>query len=400
MMKKNDNNDVFCIAPWTHLSSWTTNEVYPCCTSFPYSYGSLNENTLQQLWNSDKIKQLRLNMLNGIRSDACSECYLSESMNKTSSRQMINEKLQHHFQYVPETKDDGTFERFNFIFWDLRLSNVCNFKCRSCGPDYSTSWYDESNEHSDLYQGDEHYTQPKRITSNILKQLEPLYETVEAVYFSGGEPLLSEEHYHILNELNDHKKHDIVLMYNTNLSVLPHHILNLWKNFNQLDIHVSVEGYKEKGELIRKGFDWNVFVENVKQFKRELPHVRLYVDCLFQVLNSFHITELHQKLYEENIISHVDDFIVNFLVTPEYLSVEILDEVTKKQVCDNLQNHIQSFVIPHGGDVTSFKNCISYVQSGSKQSLISKFKRYTNALDMLRNEDVIQMFPELIKLYE
>ena len=28
---------------------------------------------------------------------------------------------------------------------DFRFSNLCNFKCRTCGPDLSSSWYEDHN---------------------------------------------------------------------------------------------------------------------------------------------------------------------------------------------------------------------------------------------------------------
>ncbi len=394
-------NNCFCIAPWIHLNVWPTNEVYPCCMTYPHSYGSLNDKTLKEIWNSDEIKQLRLRMLNGIPSESCKECYQWEKVNKISPRQTLNENYKHHIKYVKETKDDGTFERFNLVYWDFRFNNLCNFKCRSCDPDFSTGWYKDHNELIDeLDRRNVLYKEPKVVNRLIFSELESLYDSVEEIYFVGGEPLIMPEHYWILKRLIDLKKYDVKLMYNTNFSILKYRdndVLNYWKDFKNIDVHASIDGCGQKGELIRKGFNWNNFLTNVKNLRSKAPHVNLHIDCTYQALNSFHIIDLHKVLYEEGIIKKLDDMYINFLITPEYLSLNILDTYTKNKLCDKISDHIQNYLIPNNAQriIEDFESCIEFIQNGNREDLIPEFIKFTNALDYIRNENTRKLFPEL-----
>ena len=60
---------------------------------------------------------------------------------------------------------------------------------------------------------------PKIDEQKVLDEIEPLYDHVEEVYFAGGEPLISDHHYHILDKLLE-KDIRPTIRYNTNLSTL------------------------------------------------------------------------------------------------------------------------------------------------------------------------------------
>jgi radical SAM protein with 4Fe4S-binding SPASM domain len=127
-----ENSKTFCMFPWVHLSVQPDGEVLPCCNSSPLGL-SLSGSSLYEVWNSQKIKNLRLNMLNNVKSSNCRHCYAVEDVGQESPRQLINRKYSHHFDIVKTTKNDGTVNKLNVVYWDFRFSNFCNFKCRMCG---------------------------------------------------------------------------------------------------------------------------------------------------------------------------------------------------------------------------------------------------------------------------
>jgi hypothetical protein len=47
----------------------------------------------------------------------------------------------------------------------------------------------------------------------VLRELDPLFESVEEIYFAGGEPLIMDEHYYILDKLIEFKKTNIPIVY-------------------------------------------------------------------------------------------------------------------------------------------------------------------------------------------
>ncbi len=386
--------------PWIHLSIQPDKEILPCCVSSS-SCGYFGDKPLSEVWNSEELKKLRVNMLHGIPSPNCEYCYTSEKVGQKSTRQFVNKKYKHHFNIVKTTKQDGTVDKLNLIYWDFRFSNLCNFKCRMCGPTSSTSWYSD-----DIKLNGTNYDEKERIAKiDILDELEPLYDNVEEIYFAGGEPLIMKEHYYILEKLIQLKKTNVTISYSTNLSVLNYKgkdILDIWKKFKNIDVSISLDGYGKRGEIIRSGLKWDLFLKNLVKFKKEVPHVNYSIACTAQALNGFHIMNLQKKLYQSGLLRSVDDFVVQFLKDPEILSLWILDKKTKTNLCQKINEHISDFLIPLGSksSLNEYRSMIDYINLEDRSNLIPEFLKYCSSLDSIRNEDTKKTFPELKNLWD
>lgn len=391
-------NKTFCMFPWIHLSIQPDGEVLPCCTSSPIGL-SLKDKSLFEIWNSKQIKDLRLNMLNNIESQTCQYCYNTEKVGQESPRQVINKKYNHHLNIVESTKSDGEVEKLNLVYWDFRFSNVCNFKCRMCGPVSSTSWYKD---YESLVGVDHNQGKPENI--NILKQLDSLFDTVEEIYFAGGEPLIMDEHYYILDKLIHLNKTDIPILYSTNLSTLKYKdkdVLDIWKNFKDISLGISLDGSGSRGELIRKGMNWNIFLKNLDIVKKTIPRVKYSICFTTQVLNCFDMMTTQKILFNLGLLNTVDDFIFQFLEYPELLSIQILDKETKKILCSSIENHIQDFLIPYGSvkSLNDYRSMIKHLNCDDKSNLIPEFINYCSSLDVIRGENTKETFPELENLW-
>ena len=85
-------------------------------------------------------------------------------------------------------------------FIDLKLGNICNLKCRSCGSIFSSRWYDD-----DVRLWGKPL-RPRvqfagRHEEDVWEQMQEHIPHLERIYFAGGEPLIMEEHYQILDLL-------------------------------------------------------------------------------------------------------------------------------------------------------------------------------------------------------
>ena len=68
-------SDTFCILPWIHLHAYPDGRAYPCCFAFdPYPVGNLNKNSLAEVFNGDRMKEIRNRMLNNQKSRECMKC--------------------------------------------------------------------------------------------------------------------------------------------------------------------------------------------------------------------------------------------------------------------------------------------------------------------------------------
>ena len=135
-----------CIIPWVHLHTWPNGNVYPCCvTPMQHIAGNLNDNTLEEVFNSDLMKNLRVDMMNGVKSESCERCWKQEENGGHSMRMRANDSWKHLVDdSLSRTNPDGSMEEMKLPYWDFRFSNICNFKCRSCGPQLSTGWYPDT----------------------------------------------------------------------------------------------------------------------------------------------------------------------------------------------------------------------------------------------------------------
>ena len=192
----------FCMLPWVHMHAFPDGRAYPCCLSeYWHPVGDLRKNTMEEVWNQDAYKTMRQNMLNDKLCKECTKCYEQEQHGAFSMRNDANRNYGHHIKEIEKTHEDGTHPEFKIRYWDVRFSNLCNFRCRSCGPIFSSNWY---NDHVKLYgvvpdvlkrpMARVEYTTGDE--DGMLAQMEPHIPHLEQVYFAGGEPLIMKEHYY------------------------------------------------------------------------------------------------------------------------------------------------------------------------------------------------------------
>lgn len=421
-------NNTFCMAPWVHMNIGPNGDVYPCCLmpicdieksvseefgdstlkviasecngeSRDFKMGSLMDESLREIWNNDNMKQLRKNMMAGEKSSYCTSCYKEEEIGHVSPRQTFNRMYSEHYKHVKETKDDGTFERFNLVYWDFRLNNICNFKCRMCGPGYSSSWEQEMRKQFNI-EGE----YPKVNVDMVYQDIEPLYDIVEEVYFAGGEPLIADHHYEILNKLIEKNRNkEVRISYNTNFSTLKYkdnNVLDLWEKFPNFHVQISCDGIDKRGELIRKGFNWQNFLDNFKKFRTRFPNKKVAINCVFQAMNCFHVMDAHKEFYLRGIINSWDDFSLCILHNPEILSVLILDSESRKLLGAKIKYHIQNYLIPAKAQksIQEYMSILKLLSTEKKDHLIPMFKSYMSALDIIRNENSLEVFPELERI--
>jgi MoaA/NifB/PqqE/SkfB family radical SAM enzyme len=94
--------------------------------------GNCRTSKLTEIWNSDKQKQLRQDMLNETPNSTCGRCYEQEDNGFFSGRKSANKHHGHNIKRVLETNKDGSLDQFEMTYWDILFSNLCNLKCRSC----------------------------------------------------------------------------------------------------------------------------------------------------------------------------------------------------------------------------------------------------------------------------
>lgn len=395
--------DKKCIAPWIHLHTWPNGSVYPCClTDMRDIVGNTNTHTLEQIWNDEPMRKLRREFVAGEEPKTCSRCFEQERLGQSSLRSHLNANFKDHMDLIATTRKDGSVPDMRMVFWDFRFSNICNFKCRSCGPQLSSGWYDDEKKLNGKLPPDVPDT---TIESNLWEQLLPHFEWVEEIYFAGGEPLIMEEHYRILNRLLEMNKTDVRIRYNTNFSRMQYKKLDAieaWGKFKNVEVGASLDGMGAQGEYIRKGQRWQQVLDNRERMKQLVPHADFYINCTVSIQNAYHIVDFYKWAVSSKFVPWADAFRINVVQNPLKLRMQMLPQEHKQRLTD-MYLETAEWAKSQGSDglvVEQWQSLVRFLNDQEQQENLADFKDYMHRLDSIRGESFAKTFPEMRDLVE
>lgn len=395
-------NKSLCMIPWIGLHIAPDSSARPCCEFDPKSpVGNVKKQTIKEIWNAPKLRQIRQSMLAGQSVPECAQCYHKENLKRDSLRNSINRDFARHADLLDSTSEDGSLEHIMIGYWDIRYNNLCNFACRSCGPYASTSWYQI---HNDLY--------PDKKLSNalltagerkdlIFDQICENIDHVEKIYFAGGEPLIIENFYRILELLDSKKRHDVHLVYNTNLSRLNlghRSIIDLWKKFPRVSVGASLDAMDQRGEYLRSGTKWSDIEKNRRTIMSECPHVDFYVSATTGLINALHVLDFHRSWIDRGLI-RPEDFNIQLLYSPSHLSVTNAPDILKQHIVDRYKQHIDWLKSRDtvGRALAGFRSIIGMCYETGVYDA-DKFWLEIGRLDQYHGTNLFSSFPELIDM--
>lgn len=391
-------------------------------------------NNINEAFNAPILKEIRLNMLNGEWSSECERCKIEEESGLPTRRLNEIDQWKDRFTFddaVKATAGDGSVE-LKPIYFDLRFGNFCNLKCRMCGPTDSHSLYDDfmdywkeggftdthgfvrlvKNEKGRWFTKDYNWYEDEHFWS----QLEENIHNVEHVYMVGGEPLLIERHELFLKkciELNCSK--NILLEYNTNLSVLPDRILDLWKNFKRVRVGASIDGMADVLEYQRYPLKWDHVLKNLRildSYAVKNDNIVPSIGLTVTAYNAFHIPEfMWWKVFESGfqkingqerrpILSH------HMCHNPERANPQLYPSHIKDQLKIHYDLWIKKFdesdaeeyVKEAARDILT--SIINYVYLEDLSHYIEEFVGWTKYLDNTRSQSIKAVVPELGELFD
>ena len=392
------DSKTFCIYPWIHLHAYPTGEAYPCChAEMAYPVGNCRQNTFEEIWHDSPMKQLRNDMLSETPNPACGRCYEQEESGFFSGRKSANK---HHGHHVKRINDD----KFQMTYWDIRFSNLCNLSCRSCGHIFSSSWYQDQAQLAggDWKEKNHVLNYAGRTETDMWEQLIPHLDYVEQIYFAGGEPLMMAEHYNILDELERRGRFDVRLIYNTNLThvkLKDRTVFEYWKKFKSVAVGASLDAMGPRAEYIRKGTDWSAIERNRMQMLETCPNVDFYISPTLSIMNALHLPKFHREWVKKGYIKP-QDLNVNILQDPAHLRIDIAPSEYKRVVQADYEAHLDWLrpLDPLQRATVGFESAINFMTATDNTMLIPKFWTKTQKLDLIRNENILAVIPELAGL--
>ena len=391
------NSKTFCMLAWAGINIGPSNSVRPCC-EFQQSIGYSNKDSLDVIWNSNEWKKIRKQMLDGEPVSACQNCYDKESMGRDTLRQSANRLLSDKIDLVDHTRNDGYLEIFNLNYWDVRYNNLCNLTCRSCHPEFSSSWYQPAVALGKIQEPRSPILIAGRTTDDIFDQMVHHIDHVKQIYFAGGEPSMIDKFYETLEILDSRGRNDVRLCYNINMSRLTlrnKSLLNLWKKFPNVSIGASLDGEHQRGEYLRQGLAWKDVIANRKLMQDQCPHIDFYISATVSILNVLHLPEFHRSWVEQGLIK-AEDFNVHMLFKPNYLRVDHGPNQLKKKIHQIYNDHIDWLLPkdPLGRATYGFRSVLSFIEN-KHNFHTTDFWHNIDSLDRYHNTRMIDVFPEL-----
>lgn len=383
--------DTSCEKLWNHLYVGTDCNVNPCCVAnHRFPIGNLNNNHLHDIINSSTANQIRDWMKQGYRSIACDTCYQNEDIDLPSHRLPLN---------VNDQPVDITSI-------DIRLNNICNFKCRMCSEYFSSSLQEETvklygkNARLGVEQNSLIHI-VKKEKEEIFSKLEPyITNKIEKIYFAGGEPLIMPEHYLILDKLININNLDLSISYNTNLSKLTYkniNVIDYWNQFSDVTVGASIDASDRVAEYVRHGTIWKDLVQNIISIKENAPNVHLKITSTVSFLTAENLINLQKSWIDKNMFN-VDSLTISTLTSPNYLSLATLPTNHKNRLSKIIQQHID--YLAGTNLATQWKSTLSFMMNNDHTYMLDEFRNRTRVLDDHRGESFIEIFPNLKDLYE
>jgi len=435
----NEISPTFCLAKWHHTTIYLqTGETHSCYHPPPHKI-SIEEIIIDPsaLHNTNQKKHERLEMLNGGKPSGCNYCWNIEALGEdyVSDRKERNSTI-----YTPERfqqiKDGDWDQNINPQYIEISFGNECNFKCGYCHPKHSSAYHKEIRDNGpydmvknhrndiDWFKIYEEETNP--YVDAWWRWWPEVRKTLTILRITGGEPLLQQSTWRLLEDLEANPLPNLELNINTNFGVKPILINRLVEKVNNLvnekkirdfKIFTSIDTWNEQAEYIRTGLDIDVWERNLDTY---LTNTSLPITFMitFNILTVTNFQNLLSKILEwrskyngsnQNKWQRIR-FDTPFLKEPLQYDMNILP---KDQFMPYMHSHLQ-FIKDNLDDkdrtkfsdleYEKFRRVVDYMQNTTydEQKLEEgrrDFYQWFTEYDRRRGTDFIKTFPELENFY-
>jgi len=392
----------FCVLPWVSLETSPIGTVRPCCLAEEeltdnagnkFNLATAKFSTIQ---NSNSMRQLRQEFLDGQQPPTCRKCWREERSGRTSKRMHTLDRLKHMLSHETEWTADAK----PLMFLDLKLGNICNLKCRICGSWSSSTFATEelaNLDRSEDRKTNHHYQMLRqgawpRENPTFWTEIDQISNQIEYIEFTGGEPFMIQEHFDLLQGLVDRGlAHSIEIHYNTNGTQWPEHAADIWRHFKTVEIAFSIDDVGQRFEYQRTNAVWREVEANIARFKLlrdQYSNIRLQVCSTVNVFNVLYLAELA----DWNSAQGFDYVYWNMMHEAYYFSISTLPEQAKSAITMKLRTS--------GSDsdaAQEFERIVAFMNGGV--SLDGQLLRMKIAdLDRKRQQDLRTAEPELAEL--
>ena len=387
----------FCTMPFNSLEVSPDVTCKVCCKiktdikKTNVEYFNVMKDDINDIWHSVDLKMLRKKFIRNERPEECRLCWTEEESNVKSLRQ----------QHLTEYFD---LENPKVSYLSLKLSNKCNLACRICTPHLSSLWQSQYNKLNLALTPAAMFKtiDLEKFQGNRLESLHRLSTNLTRLLIYGGEPLINEEVIAYLKYLsNSGISKNIQLTLNTNGTVYSEELISIFKEFQFVDLFLSIDDIEKRFEYQRWPAKWDKINDNIHNYSKLKDNIGVEFYPSVSVLNILNIGEMLEKLSSYNIPITFN----NIIHDPRLLSIRNLPKESKLIVVEKIKS-IDFSKFNFNKLYPDAKNAlISFIQLDNDEGLdlnradyLIKFNEGMSVHDTARNTHLKDYIPELWRL--
>ena len=404
----------FCILKWHYLELSLAEGLKHSCYHCPQHKIPLKSD----LHNTPTTKEVRQQMLDGLKPAEDNYCYDIEKTGNYSDRQYLAVQfIKEDPNIIAKTAAYEPDEQIYPKYLTVSFTNRCQMSCIYCGAGKSSTWKKEIDEHGpyplnvkdnyDKYmpRNDIMKVEDNPYVDKFWKWLPDAYPHLQTIRLTGGEPLLDENTFKLLQYVKDNPK-ELSFEISTNLMVTDRRVsnyINLVKGLPGQKCYVSVDTWGEQAEWIRTGL-------KIEQFEHNLHRVlgngiKVGIMCTFNLLSIpnfeervFKMAELKQQ-YPGLLTVDVPQ-----MVEPLHLTTRIADKKLINMLDKAYKSMLTYSHLFEDYEISKFKRTIAWTKAnlmkGEELERNRKdFVKFANEKDRRRGTNFLETFPELKEFY-
>lgn len=394
LMKYQNNNydsSNFCAAPFVHMYVHSNEEQRVCCISTETNTNVTDDTELdlEKRWQNDYYRDFRKQFLRNEKPDACSKCYDLEAAGGVSDRIRFNETYMETLEPNVETGN----QYGSPLDLDIRPGNLCNLKCRMCGPVSSSQFQKEIKENKLLqtFMGD-----GVVITTDVLENqnnIEFLLQNAdkgERIKFLGGEPTIMPEVDKFLDILIERKYFDVPLHFTTNCTNNNKRFIDKLSKFNRVTFNYSIDGVGSVLEYIRAPVKFETINSTIPLYHNLSQREMSEISFTYQAYNFFNLEDTIEWARDLGITVRPE-----ILRVPEWLSIRNIPLDIRQPYIEKLINRYEK----ENSVYTERVLPVLYnLLDDSVQYRGIDFVRNTKRLDTVRNQHIKDYIPEIYNI--
>ena len=395
-------NTTLCVLPWVSIEASPIGTVRPCCladdeivddSGQKFKLGTAN---FQDIQNSSHMRNLRAQFLAGEKPQTCRKCWNEERAGRASKRMHTLDRLKHMLPDQAWTTDAKPL-----MFLDLKLGNICNLKCRICGP-WSSSQFAteelnfmprEEQKRSHAYQMLRAGAWPRE-NEQFWSQIDTVLSDIRYIEFTGGEPFMIDQHFDMLQGIVDRGiAHNVEIHYNTNGTQWPERGPDIWQHFKTVEIAFSIDDLDQRFEYQRTNAVWTEVCDNLERFRQlraQYPNIQLQCCSTVNVFNVRYIDQLAWWISKQNF-----DYVYwNIMHDAWYFSIATLPAAAKTAITHHLR-----FNAAPAAYQKDINGVVDFMNNGASTDGFV-LRSNIEDLDRKRNQDFAVICPEMAQLIE